>query len=163
MPAPGNVPPASWGQIIRDDLEAVARPPGVICGGDLTNIANGTNTDFAMTDPNTYDSDGFHNPTSNPERVVVPSGLGGIYEGGVNVYLGASLAGARYVRLIRNGATALMLNADGVASSIGIYRTLPFVIALSPGDSLKIQFRQTSNSVIQMQVRTFWMFLKAWP
>lgn len=88
-PSTGGTPPASWGDAVRDGLEALAGPPICSCRTNNTSVdtitTSGSWTAVKFSSwlgggsVELIDTDGFHSTSSNPERFTIPTGKDGIY------------------------------------------------------------------------------------
>lgn len=164
-PSVGTAPPASWGTTVRNGLETLARAPGCVivsASSPGTNLnASWTSIKFDAAD--SRDTDNFHSPTVNPERVTIPAGMGGWYHIAGTVVIGASSSGSRMVRLLINGSTARALNYAS-ASTMTVAMVLPFVVdvLLNAGDYFELQAQMSIAgplaSTAQLAAR-----LVAWP
>ncbi len=98
----------------------------------------------------TFDSDAFHDNSTNPNRLTVPSGLGGKYLiTGVLLHPGPSLGGSqRHVAIYKNGSTVIGRNQDSVAGSniVSISLMVTSLADLVAGDWVEIQGQQDTGS-----------------
>jgi hypothetical protein len=81
-PTTGTSPPASWGTIVRADLEHLIRPPMVIGMFDLAapqTVPDATYTAVIFEEADAHDTDAMHSPSVDPNRFYAASGLGGWY------------------------------------------------------------------------------------
>ena len=81
---------------------------GVRCKKSATaqTISNSTSTIVTWTDTDVFDTDSFHDTSTNPGRLTVPSGKDGYYKIYWNVQWAAPNAtGRRSVQLYKNGLT----------------------------------------------------------
>lgn len=68
--------------------------------------ANGSSSFLELTASDVYDTHAFHNPSSNPERLIIPEGMAGYYQfiGQVSVAMGSVVtAGIFRLELLRFG------------------------------------------------------------
>tara|TARA_R110000868_G_scaffold16415_1_gene73711 strand:- start:126 stop:941 length:816 start_codon:yes stop_codon:yes gene_type:complete len=108
-------------------------------------ISNGTETALTFA-TETYDTDGFHDNSTNTSRITIPSGKGGKYLF-TGVYAFADNAtGIRYLNLKTNGSASLYLNnANATSSSSGFY-CFSFVLSLVATDYVEMFVFQNSGS-----------------
>lgn len=70
-PSTGSVAPAAWGDVIRDDLEALADPPQCSVSASTSQLI-ATNTLTVLTaDQEFYDTDAMHSTVTNTSRITV--------------------------------------------------------------------------------------------
>ena len=123
---------------------------GVSCGKSAAQST--TQNTFTIITFNTeeFDTDGFHDNSTNTSRITIPAGLGGKYRIGGVISFGASSVGSRQIRLIKNGTTITSLvQADNNGSST-TPTTYPFSIILNlvATDYVEIETNQgTSGSL----------------
>ena len=107
-PAAGGKPPATWGDTIRDDLEFLIAPPSVKAKRTTTqSISNATLTLVAFNATDEWDTDAFHDTTTNNSRLTVPAGLGGRYFVAVNIGWADNATGDREIQIKKNGSTVI--------------------------------------------------------
>jgi hypothetical protein len=109
-PAAGIKPPATWGDTVRDNQTAFAAPPAVKAqrSSDQTGIVTATWTPVAFDATDAYDTDAFHDVSTNNTRITVPSGLGGRYHLIGNFPWDSNTAGTyRQLAVRLNGTTFL--------------------------------------------------------
>lgn len=114
------------------------------------NLSAATTTTISF-DSEDYDSDGFHDNSSNNSRLTVPSGLSA--QAGVSLIritgaLDATSIGAQIVlSFLKNGGSARGLPAiDGTGSLINAASA---VLAVSPGDYFELQAFTTNAGTIE--------------
>lgn len=82
-----------------------------------TSVSNNTETAI-LYDTESYDNGGFHSTSSNTNRLTVPSGAGGVYAYGCQVYWTGWTASTQHsVRIKANGSSLMGFNADFTPSS----------------------------------------------
>lgn len=104
-PATGTVAPATWGDVIRDDLEFLIDPPtcSVFDAGGQT-VTNDTITSLSADSEN-FDNDAMHSTVTNTGRITVQTA--GRYEfyARVNFQANSTAAKRRVIQLRKNGTT----------------------------------------------------------
>lgn len=118
-------------------------------------IANASAVALSMTDADEYDTGPMHDPGSNPTRVTVPSGGGGVYR--VTGLWSWSAAGANTRRTITWAKTGVTLSgygdnrtADGGGISFGSYS---FNIPLVAADYIEMFVYQESGGALNITGR----------
>lgn len=130
-----------------------------------TGIANDTET-AVIFDNETFDTDGFHDNTTNNTRLTVPAGLGGYYLIGANIRWGANATSWRALVIRKNGTANLLFtriptHSDGSASFLMSGET---VALLAAGDYVECFVAQKSGGSMDLSVQAgaaphFWITL----
>lgn len=103
----GDTVPASWFDQARDNLEHLARPAGCVVERTASvTLSNNTSTEIEFTAADLRDTDSFHDTGTNPERITIPSGLGGWYIVTAQVSFAANSSGRRFIGWRINGSGA---------------------------------------------------------
>lgn len=123
-------------------------------------VADSTFVAIEFTAADDWDTDGFHDPSTNPNRVTIPTGQAGKYRiMGYTIFSSAS-GGRRIGELDKNGTTTLMRDERGVSSS-----TQTLVVGgdvdLADGDYVELLAYQTSGGAIDLTASYGGMFLTA--
>ncbi len=152
-PSTGTAPPAAWGDAVRNGLEFLARRPGcVVQRTAAQSIPNSALTAIQFTATDVRDTDGYHSTATNPERITVPAGLGGLYSIGAVVPYVGNATGARVVRLRINGATTVAsvdvpTNAGTTSTSVHVSVLWPLAV----GDYVEVLAFQSSGGALNTQ------------
>jgi hypothetical protein len=110
-----------------------------------------TSTDVAITfNAETFDTDAFHDTSSNTSRITIPAGLGGYYEFYFTVGLTAQTNGRRMCSLRLNGSTKLFTveTSELGVSFVNPTLTGTGVVNLVATDYLECVYYQDSGSSI---------------
>lgn len=116
------------------------------------NLVNNTLTAMPW-DAEEYDSDGFHDNSTNNERFTVPTGFGGKYA--IKANLGVSGSGISYTRfilLLRKNGTAIAggrVESDFGTSSFPMM-AVAMDVDLADGDYVDLAYLQISGNVRAM-------------
>lgn len=165
-PTTGNAIPASWGDIVRDDIEWLAggssnpKPSCKVYNSAAQSIANNTNT--ALTFNSEYwDNGGMHSTAVNTSRITIPASSGGKYWIGGNAEFVANATGTRWIGLQLNGSS--FIARKQIPSNSGSYDTGLFVAtmqSLSAGDYVELIVYQNSGGALNVTNATvaqhFW-------
>jgi hypothetical protein len=110
-------------------------------------IANATATAIEFN-AETFDTDSFHDNSTNPSRVTIPAGKGGKYLFTAWANIETNATGYRNLELLKNGTTltgswsiSFTPSATGYAGFCGAV-----VIDLTAGDYMEVLATQTSGS-----------------
>lgn len=74
---------------------------------DQTGIVSGAPTAISFTGTDEFDTDAFHDPSTNASRITIPSGKGGKYVFSSSIIWDTDGTGLRRIQLRKNGATIL--------------------------------------------------------
>lgn len=153
VPAPGVSPPASWGTTVRDNLEFLARPPGCkVLRTANQSIPNGTWTSIQFTAADAFDTDAFHDSATDPEQIVIPTGLGGWYQLNAIAQFASNATGNRAIRARVNGS--VIYGGDGVdaAQFTGALTSVNLAeeVLLAAGAVLEIQVYHQAGSALNL-------------
>jgi len=119
---------------------------GVLCKkGATQTISNTTDTVLNFSGTDTYDTDAFHDTTTNNSRITIPTGLGGYYLiYGLNTW-DVNATGRRFCELKKNGTKILTSNGFGPNSTAAPSNMISVVLNLSAGDYVEYQVWQSSG------------------
>ena len=142
-PSTGGVPPATWGDTVRDDLQTLANPPGCVLTSNDQASAAASAAWYNLSWANELrDTDNYHAGTG--DAIVIPATLGGWYHlcGSIVFNFAATDTGARMVRYSIDGA--------------GDYR-MAVVPDLPGGLTLRVPFAQdvflAGNAILRISAR----------
>lgn len=162
-PTPGGVPPASWGDAVRDGLEFLVRAPGAIAQRTATlSISNGSWTSVPLGATDIRDTDDYHDTSVNTTRVTIPTGLGGWYDVIGACEWAAATVGSRACRLIVNGSTSYTLqrtNSD--ADLIVCNQSGTRMLLLAATDYVEFQVFQNKGSAVTLNSAQLTVTLRA--
>ena len=128
-------------------------------------IPNATWTSIQFTAADTRDTDNFHDTSNQPERFVVPAGLGGWYQCAFLAQFAANTSGYRAQRIQINGATVSPGgNFSPPTGAGGVTRmSLADEILLAPGDVVTFDVYQSSGGSLNLDGARVTMRLVALP
>lgn len=104
-PSTGGVPPATWGDTVRDDLQTLANPPGCVLTSNDQISAAASGAWYNLSWANELrDTDNYHAGTG--DTIVIPATLGGWYHlsGSIVFNYASGDTGVRMVRYTVDGA-----------------------------------------------------------
>lgn len=146
-PATGTVPPASWGDAVRDGLEFLVRPAGcVVQTATAQNINSAAWTNVAWNGTDLRDTDGYHTGTS--DVIAIPTGLGGWYNLSGSIVFDPNATGIRGVRWQVNGAGDNRMAVLPATAGLGTRVPFSTDVLLNAGDLLRISGFQNSGAVL---------------
>jgi hypothetical protein len=98
-----------------------------------------------------YDTDGFHDTSSNTSRFTIPSGMGGKYLIGGTAALSSSNATARTLAIRINGSTYIAATNGDPQTAVGEqYANVSAVWDMAAGDYAEIMYRQDSGGSLSL-------------
>jgi hypothetical protein len=97
-----------------------------------------------------FDTNGFHDNTTNNSRLTVPTGYGGKYYWTVTVGFGQAAATGNKTVVIRKNGTDFFYFEYAPAAEVDFTNTSG-VISMSAGDYLEVRARQTSGGTVTVQ------------
>jgi hypothetical protein len=151
-PSVGSIPPATWGDHIRDTLEFLKSPPRVkVKRSSTQSISNGSET-AVNWNAEDYDSELIHDNASNPSRLVCRTA--GTYAIWATPEFTANGTGLRFSQIWINGvlnSQSALIVADGLtACGLPIYiETL-----LAVNDYVEIKVFQNSGGALTLTTRS---------
>lgn len=153
-PSTGASPPAAWGDAIRDALETLVRPPGVVLKTTADQAGASANNAWYNLSWNApadlRDTDSFH--TGTGDVVQIPSGLGGWYLAAGSVVWDVNATGTRAVRYSVNGAGDYRLaQGNNTGASYGTRLAFAETVKLNAGDQFRISARQDSGGALMVK------------
>lgn len=159
-PTTGQIAPASWGTVVRDDLVFLSSPPrGVISKAAAENHTSSGSWVSCAADTEAKDTDLCHSTVTNNSRItIVTPGdylLSGVVEWDTNT------VGVRSIRVYKNATTAYLGELLS-ATSAAAHRTgvTALVTDLVAGDYLEFQGYQNSTGTRAMQlIRGAWLWV----
>lgn len=98
----------------------------------------------------TYDSDAFHDNSTNNSRFTIPSGKGGKYLVTAAISYESNASGSRFISVLKNGSSRSDINATNAISG---FRTRVLTVAtlvLAAGDYVQIDGYQNSGSSLEV-------------
>jgi hypothetical protein len=100
---------------------------------------------------------GMHNNATNPERLIVPSGLAGYYQVAANIVWDTNTTGRRALRILLNGTTNIAVTrvsaVTGGTTGTGIY--IGRLVSLAAGDYVQVDAYQDSGTSRTVDGTTF--------
>ena len=109
---------------------------------DLT-VSNNTTVYVPFT-AETYDTNAFHDNSTNNTRITIPTGKGGYYFVTANLQQPSKNAtGIRQLALFKNGTNFATFETDAINTQMHLLST---IIPASAGDYLELRLYQTSGS-----------------
>lgn len=159
-PSTGGIAPASWGDVIRDDLEFLIDPPACSLSRS-TNQTVGTSTSTATdltADTEAFDNDAMHSLVTNTERITFQTAGNYLVIATVE-FDGADTDGERVLRFLFNNVTVvrgMRIQANAAVSNFPTALTLArFINNVVAGDFVTCQVRQNSGSSLAVSLVEF--------
>lgn len=141
---------------VRDSAGTVSSPyssSGAFVGcsatrtTDQTGVATATLTSVSFNGTDDFDTDAFHDPSSNPSRITIPTGKDGKYRFSTYLIWDTNATGYRRVSLSKNGSVLFTHSHPAVAGGADYTQqiaTFPVVTAVAT-DYFETQVYQNSG------------------
>jgi hypothetical protein len=113
-------------------------------------IANSTDTAVAFGGTDLYDTDGFHDPSTNNSRITIPTGKGGKYRFETMIRWDGNSSGARSIKFYINGSEGQTVYRAPAFAAGAVINTPSFTLNLSAGDYVQIYVNQTSGGNVDI-------------
>ena len=156
-PTTGQPILAAWGDIVRDDLEYLARnaPHCRAVRSATQTLTTATWTAILFTGTESFDVGGMHSTASNQDRVTIPAGEAGKYTYGASVNFDNDLTGLRGARFTLNGTA---IGPTLTVPSVGFCSLIvpPDFTAFAAGDILRLEARHDKGSDLNVLSATLW-------
>jgi len=111
-------------------------------------ISNATAT-IITVDSETFDTNGFHDSSTNTGRFTIPSGQGGYYLIYARIAWSTNTTGARILYLYKNGAQDHYMQSGTLSNSFST-QVFTEVMSLSAGDYIEIRGEQSSGGSLDI-------------
>jgi len=125
-------------------------------GGANQNISHATTTVITF-DAEDFDTNTFHDNSTNNTRITIPSGKGGKYLFTATGHWGDNTTGSRQMYFRKNGSDIVAFNIWGSDGAVGF--SLPQVVALVATDYIELVVFQDSTTTLA--VEGAYLFLSA--
>lgn len=139
-------------------LNPVLPQARVYNSANISHVTSGTEQTVTFNSE-LYDSGGLHSTSANTSRLTAP--ITGLYDIGASIRFASNATGYRYIYLLLNGATAIIVHS--VPAANGIVTVLPVSThyQLAAGDYVEVVANQTSGGALNLQAGAggldFWM------
>ena len=97
-----------------------------------------------------FDTNGFHDNSTNNSRLTVPTGYGGKYYWTTTVGFGIAAATGNKTVVIRKNGTDIFYTEYAPSAEVD-FTNLSGVISMNAGDYLEVRARQTSGGAVTVQ------------
>jgi len=159
---PARLGIGSTGQVltVAGGIPSWATPAGgstfVGCSISNTNtsvsISNATNTKVAMN-TETFDTDGFHDNSTNNTRITIPSGKAGKYLINGSTFFAGNATGERTAYIFKNNAEVkATFTVPNASANCNVFVTA--VLDLAVADYVEFVIRQNSGGALNSQWET---------
>lgn len=152
-PATGTVAPATWGDVLRDDLEFLISPPACsVYDTTGQTLTTATSTVINHGSEN-YDNDAMHSTVSNTSRITAQTA--GRYLFIVTVEFAANATGLRQVFFYKNNVSTGVGSRQNATTTFNAIFQASATIILAAGDYVEIQAYQSSGGNLNCTPREF--------
>ncbi len=154
-PTTGAIITAAWGDIIRDDLEYLARnsPHCEAYRSSSQSIPHNTATNITFPSE-TYDVGGIHSTSVNTDRLTVPSGEDGKYDISAGAQFAAAGGGYRQIRITKNGADLIPdrhVTFDASTTAVTSLALSLSAVPLVAGDIVRLLVIQSQGGALNVE------------
>lgn len=152
-PSTGAVAPASWGDQIRENFEAlIDRPFCSAFDASGQTLTNATATILACSGE-TFDNDAMHSTVTNNSRLTAQKG--GRYDCTCTVEFAANATGIRQVFFKKNGTTVLQGARQNATSAFNAIFQATQTVVLAAGEYIELEAYQSSGGGLNCTPREF--------
>lgn len=113
-------------------------------------IDTGTGTDLEF-DTDIHDTDGFHNTSTNTERLTIPTGFAGYYRVYGSVHWEGNAAGHRILQILDAGDNVLARTTFAAIGADRMRQYVTCVAEFSVGDYVTLNVYQTSGGGLDVE------------
>ena len=153
-PSTGSAAPASWGDQVRDNLEALVEPASCRVYHDTQQLLDHATWTTLLANQESWDSASMHSTSSNTSRITVPAA--GIYLFTATAEFGNHETGMRWLRFKVNGSATQPFFAAAVTAYTGARGSGSTMRDFSAGNYVEVQALQNSgNNTITGQLLEF--------
>jgi hypothetical protein len=105
-------------------------------------------------DSEDFDTDGFHDNSTNNSRLTIPTGMGGKYLVVASIDWASNSTNERYVAIIKNNTTEYATSRITANSTAETAQSVSAVLDLAAGDYVEVQVYQTSGGNLNAGVNS---------
>ena len=127
--------------------------------GSNQTISNNTATNLTFN-AETYDTNGFHSTTVNPQTIIIPAGLAGYYHITGQVGWDTNATGRRIVTIKINSSTGIAIGEVGPTSGVYPAFGASTTYYLNAADTVEMEVFQTSGGNLDALVQADRTFLQ---
>jgi hypothetical protein len=135
---------------------------GVRVNRSTTQSVNSGSVDAVQFDQEDFDTNAFHDNSTNNTRLTVPTGLGGYYAMGGSVDWASNGAGERYFTIRVNGSTEIAQSRIGANPSADTGQVVSSLYALAQAEYIEFMVYQNTGGALNVAAnargRNFWMY-----
>lgn len=150
----------------NDAIEAIQTTLGVKYGARVKAIRstnqslnNSSSTTIDFTAADEFDTDGFHDPSSNSTRITIPSGLDGVYLVLGHIQYAQNSTGVRINRILVNGsATNYRTTAAAFSTSTTAFVQVYAILELAATNYVEMDGFQTSGGALNVSTASLALF-----
>ena len=127
---------------------------GVSCSKSSTQSINNATWTVVTFNTEQFDTNNFHDNSSNTSRITIPTGRGGYYLLSGTLTFASNATGARGVQINKNGSQ--LFNPTFITTVNGFDSSYPFslTISLVGGDYVEVLGYQNSGGALNLQSGT---------
>jgi hypothetical protein len=156
---PARLAVGTNGQVLKANSAAAtglewgsATPTGVGCSlyrATDQAVSNATETGISWN-TELYDTNSFHDNSTNPTRMTIPTGYGGKYLLTASIAYDNNAVGQRVAYIHVNNTLAFLSAIANVSATIDAYNTFSYAMNLSAGDYVETRVYQDSGGSLNI-------------
>lgn len=154
------LPASEWNAQVRDSLESVAKPPRVYVYRNTDQLVGNNAVSNVVWTAELYDTDNFWSAGA-ADRLIIPSGLGGLYLVTFNPIWDINATGGRYSQVMKNGAAVGSPVNQGGSASWYTQACNTVVVPCVPGDYIQGAVYQSSGAGLNLKASVYSMVMTA--
>lgn len=153
-PSAGGIPPASWGDQVRDNLEFLIDPPACSVYGSAAQSVGTSSTETMLANSENFDNASMHSTSSNTGRITATTA--GRYLVFCTVVFDADADGNRRVDFRVNGSDAYkVFNLPAVSSVSESVLTGARALILNASDYVEVRVTHTAGNDLDVTLEEF--------
>jgi hypothetical protein len=102
-------------------------------------------------DGETFDTNNFHDNSTNNSRLTVPTGKDGYYEIAGSVLWSSNASGVRYLAINKNGSRIMVRVLGEAGSGAATYILITDLVHLAAGDYIELSVYQNSGNPLTLE------------
>lgn len=134
-------------------LQNLQRPHVIVTHSTTQSIGTSGTEQEVVFDTDEADVWGFHDTSSNTQKLLVPTGFDGLYEVHANLAFASNTTGVRGALLYKNGlasGTFLCAQRAGAVSAVACYCSVSTLVRLAAGDYIAVTAYQNSGGALNL-------------
>jgi hypothetical protein len=123
---------------------------GVNLGNSTDQLANNVTEKVLSMNTEFWDTNGFHDNTTNNSRITIPAGLGGRYQFTGFAVFTTNATGSRYVAIRKNGGGYDFVSSGPGVATYSTYVNFNVIYEAGPGDYFEMAVFQNAGGALDV-------------